>query len=91
VKGALYGATYTGGAYGNGTVFSLDPDTGTATVVHAFGGSKDGSNPYTGLVHVNGTLYGTTEYGGAHGTGTVFALHLKTGTERCFIPSAANS
>jgi uncharacterized repeat protein (TIGR03803 family) len=82
VKGALYGTTYTGGAYGNGTVFSLDPDTGVATVVHSFGGSDDGSNPYTGLIRANGTLYGTTEFGGAHGAGTVFALHPKTGTEK---------
>jgi hypothetical protein len=30
--------------------------------------------PITGLTHVNGTLYGTTYLGGAHGDGTVFAI-----------------
>jgi uncharacterized repeat protein (TIGR03803 family) len=34
----------------------------------------DGSNPSAGLIDVSGTLYGTTEYSGAHGDGTVFAL-----------------
>ena len=31
-------------------------------------------NPYSGLIDVKGTLYGTTEIGGAHGYGTVFSL-----------------
>ncbi len=81
VKDALYGTTYTGGSFGNGTVFSLDPNTGIATVVHSFGGSQDGSNPYSGLIRANNSLYGTTEFGGTHGSGTVFALQLRTGAE----------
>jgi uncharacterized repeat protein (TIGR03803 family) len=80
-KGVLLGTTYTGGDYGNGMLFSLDPGTGAFAVLHSFGGNGDGSNPYTGLVRANDVLYGTTEFGGAHGAGTVFALHLKTGAE----------
>ena len=35
----------------------------------------DGAFPYAGLVQAsNGDLYGTTEYGGAYGCGTVFKI-----------------
>ena len=81
VKGILYGTVYTGGGFGNGELYSLDPETGDFAVLHSFGGGHDGSNPYSAPVYANGTLYGTTEYGGAHGAGTVFAFRLKTGAE----------
>ena len=44
---------------------------------------SDGSTPIANLIDVNGTLYGTTEYGGSYGylAGTVFSLDLGTGTE----------
>jgi uncharacterized repeat protein (TIGR03803 family) len=53
------------------------------SVIHSFGGSaEDGSSPYAGLVNVNGTLYGTTEFGGANDDGTVFSLTpTPSGTE----------
>jgi uncharacterized repeat protein (TIGR03803 family) len=48
---------------------------GTLTVFHAFGQIGDGATPYARLIDVNGTLYGTTYYGGtSHGSGTVFAI-----------------
>jgi uncharacterized repeat protein (TIGR03803 family) len=72
----LYGTTWSGGAYNGGTVFSLDPDTGTETVLHAFGSGGDGKNPGASMIDVNGTLYGTTFAGGAGGGGTVFALKI---------------
>jgi len=31
--------------------------------LYSFGASGDASNPYAGLINVNGTLYGTTAYG----------------------------
>ena len=49
-------------------------------VLHSFGGSADASNPYAGLLNVEGTLYGTTAYGGANGDGTVFSI-TPSGTE----------
>ena len=83
VKGTLYGTTVGGGSYTCrnytyletcGTVFSITP-SGTETVLHSFtGDSKDGAYPYGGLLNVNGTLYGTTEVGGAYGYGTVFKI-----------------
>ena len=47
-KGNLYGTTTYGGPYGEygcGTIFELTP-SGTETILHSFGASGDGSNPY---------------------------------------------
>ena len=38
VKGMLYGTTLSGGASGNGTIFAVDPSTGTEKVVYSFAG-----------------------------------------------------
>jgi uncharacterized repeat protein (TIGR03803 family) len=81
VNGTLYGTTYAGGRTGCagparcGTVFSITP-SGTEKVLHAFAaGTSDGSLPVASLVDVKGTLYGTTQSGGANKyDGTVFAI-----------------
>jgi len=91
--GKLYGTTQRGGgsancAYGCGTVFKLDPATGTLTVLHAFNGTGDGSTPSGRLRFYKGagTLFGTTFYGGnapdcgGNGCGTVFKIATKTKT-----------
>ncbi len=82
VKGTLYGTTENGGDGGRGygccgTVFSIT-ESGKETVLHRFkGGSADGSHPVAPLLNVNGTLWGTTAYGGgAQGNGTVFAITM---------------
>jgi uncharacterized repeat protein (TIGR03803 family) len=80
VHGTLYGTTYAGGAYGNGTVFSITP-SGTEQVLYNFAGSPDGASPAASLVDVNGTLYGTTTEGGAYDGGTVFSI-TPAGTEQ---------
>jgi len=80
VNGELYGTTSGGGASQFGTVFQVSP-AGVERVLHSFGGvSNDGQYPAAGLIYVNGTLYGTTPYGGASGHGTVFKL-TTTGQE----------
>ncbi|HWY58352.1 MAG TPA: choice-of-anchor tandem repeat GloVer-containing protein [Terriglobales bacterium] len=79
--GKVYGTTYKGGdvacrtrGCGHGTVSQLDA-TGTETVLYSFAGTPDGEYPYAGLVRdAAGNLYGTTEYGGRSGAGTVFKL-----------------
>jgi uncharacterized repeat protein (TIGR03803 family) len=72
--GNFYGTTFFGGTFGNGTVFRMTP-TGTLTSLYSFTGGNDGMNPWGGLVQGNdGNLYGTTEAGGANGSGTVFRL-----------------
>jgi uncharacterized repeat protein (TIGR03803 family) len=82
VKGKLYGTTEAGGASRVGTVFSVDRKTGTETVLYSFANSPDGAVPFAGVIDLNGTLYGTTNQGGAYNSGTVFAIELKTGAER---------
>jgi uncharacterized repeat protein (TIGR03803 family) len=97
VKGTLYGTTAGGGTtycrFGLyalcGTVFSITPD-GTERVMHDFTGTlgTDGASPDAGLIHVRGTLYGTTRYGGGggssvcgYGCGTIFSIST-SGTEK---------
>jgi uncharacterized repeat protein (TIGR03803 family) len=81
VNGTLYGTTSEGGAYGLGTVFRITL-SGHETVLYSFKGyGQDGENPYSGVIDVNGTLYGTTERGGGNvcygkGCGTVFSIAL---------------
>ena len=53
-NGQLYSTTEEGGAYGLGTVFSIDPDRGTEKVVHSFGKGADGQNPYAGMTEIHG-------------------------------------
>jgi uncharacterized repeat protein (TIGR03803 family) len=73
VKSLLYGATIVGGKCGSGSVYSIST-TGTETLLHSFCGS-DGIQPLTGLVSVNGTLYGTTQYGPSGSNwGTVYSV-----------------
>jgi uncharacterized repeat protein (TIGR03803 family) len=79
--GNLYGTTQDGGTQGKGTVFQLTPGAGgtwSETVLYSFcsaAGCTDGTNPSAGLIFdADGNLYGTAQWGGAHGGGTVFQL-----------------
>jgi uncharacterized repeat protein (TIGR03803 family) len=73
--GNLYGTTFIGGSGGQGTVFKVNP-SGKETVLHSFtlNGIPDGTNPYAGLLLVDGYLYGTTSGRGEGGYGTVFKV-----------------
>ena len=63
-QGNLYGTAYTGGAFGMGVVYKIDP-AGTLTVLHSFTGGADGGLPYAGVIlDAEGNLYGTTYAGG---------------------------
>jgi uncharacterized repeat protein (TIGR03803 family) len=80
LSGTLYGTTALGGGgKGFGTLFKATT-SGKESVVHAFSGTGgDGSEPQAALADVNGTLYGTTVYGGSGkacsgGCGTVFKV-----------------
>jgi uncharacterized repeat protein (TIGR03803 family) len=82
--GSFYGTTADGGgglSYG-GTVFKIT-SSGQLTTLHSFclqEGCPDGEDPLSGLVQAeNGSLYGTTRYGGANqtctdGCGTIFKI-----------------
>ena len=86
LSGLLYGTTYQGGTDTDGTVFTVDPNSGSENVVYSFKGpgSNDGADPSAALIAVKGELYGTTSSGGVcdpHcGTGTVFEVS-PSGTE----------
>ncbi len=82
VKGMLYGTTYSGGAYGYGTVYAFNPQTNAESVLWSFGSGTDGQNPNRSLTSVKGMLYGTTVFGGTHNDGgTVFSLNPQTKSE----------
>ena len=90
VEGTLYGTTVNGGAYNYGTVFSINPQTGAETVLYSFcskANCPDGDGPSGALINVNGTLYGTTQSGGAYNnnapynSGTFFSFNPQTGVE----------
>lgn len=74
-SGNLYGTTEGGGSGAWGTVFKLDT-TNTLTTLYNFTGGSDGGQPtYEALImDGSGNLYGTTEFGGSSGAGTVFKV-----------------
>ena len=72
--GNFYGTTSEGGAYYDGTVFRMTTN-GALTTLASFNYSLNGSSPAAGLVQgVDGNFYGTTEYGGTNGLGTIFRM-----------------
>jgi uncharacterized repeat protein (TIGR03803 family) len=79
VNGILYGTTSGGGntgcTWGCGTVFSVDPATGTEIVLYAFcsmTNCSDGQNP-VGLINVDGVFFGAAG-GGVKNAGIVFEI-----------------
>lgn len=93
--GTLYGTTYTGGegscflGSGCGVVFGVTTK-GVEKLLYRFDAAAGGQNPVAGVIDVDGTLYGTTAWGGGGtcefdttrfvGCGTVYAL-TASGTE----------
>jgi uncharacterized repeat protein (TIGR03803 family) len=69
-NGLMYGTTYTGGADGDGCVYSLDPTHGTYKLLASFATST-GAAPVAALIEGSDNfLYGTTTlYGGNNARG----------------------
>jgi uncharacterized repeat protein (TIGR03803 family) len=69
----LFGTTDDGGSFGLGTVFAVNTDGSSYTVLHSFSGNdEDGAYPAAGLVLCGSTLYGTATCGA--GDGGVFKV-----------------
>ncbi len=75
LDGYLYGTTYSGGASNRGTVFRLTAAGADYSILNSFAGGTDGTYPYSGLIAVDGALYGTTSGGGVSNSGTIFRLN----------------
>ncbi|MGA7285524.1 MAG: choice-of-anchor tandem repeat GloVer-containing protein [Candidatus Cybelea sp.] len=75
VNGTLYGTTvWSPVGFGHGIVFKISTSGTEATIYTFQGKAGDGASPYGGLLNVNGTLYGTTDEGGAKNRGTFYAI-----------------
>jgi uncharacterized repeat protein (TIGR03803 family) len=84
----LYGMANLGGSRGMGTLFAVNTDGTGFTNLYNFNGSRDGANPYGGLILSGNTLYGTAYGGGSSGNGTVFSLSFPP--QLTIIPSETN-
>jgi uncharacterized repeat protein (TIGR03803 family) len=85
----LYGAAVDGGSGNSGTIFSVNTDGTGFTTLYSFtptgfdpdnfsSTNSDGAGPYGTLLLSGNTLYGTANYGGNGGNGTVFKVVLPT-------------
>jgi uncharacterized repeat protein (TIGR03803 family) len=72
---AKYGTTINGGAHTFGGVFVRNP--AGVKMLYSFEGGADGASPTGALTAFGDKLYGTTEYGGSAGDGTVFSIDTK--------------
>lgn len=78
--GKFYGTTTQGGAYGEGSIFNVDPNSGNYTPLHSFNDTL-GAFPYGGvIVASDGNLYGLTNGGGANGYGVLYSFNPSTNT-----------
>ncbi len=79
MNGDLYGTTAYGGFDQQGSIFKMTPG-GTLTTIYSFcpmgteGECVDASVPGALTLGTNGSIYGTTYYGGINDTGAVFVL-----------------
>lgn len=76
----FYGMTNSGGANGDGAIFSYNPSLGTKSTLFSFNNAS-GYNPFdtSGLAYNNGVLYGTMQSGGTNGEGTLFSYNIASG------------
>jgi uncharacterized repeat protein (TIGR03803 family) len=79
----LYGTVSFGGTNRNGTVFAVSTNGmqfqnlhnfAAFTFVNGIGINNEGASSFARLLLAGNTLYGTTDYGGTNGFGTVFAM-----------------
>ena len=75
VDGRIYGTTSEGGAYGAGTLFSIQSNGTGLMVIRHMNPTNDGAQPIGGLFKGDdGRLFGTAYKEGANGGGVIFAV-----------------
>ncbi len=93
VNDVLYGATLGGASTCSpsqpgtcGTLYTVNIASGKKRVLYGFQGGDDGYEPNSRMIELNGTLYGTTLYGGrtgcGNGCGTIFKIRPSGGGYR---------
>jgi uncharacterized repeat protein (TIGR03803 family) len=99
--GNFYGATALGGTNDNGTLFEITTNGDFQTLYEfSFASNSpadiytnsDGSRPYGLTQGRDGNFYGTTQFGGTNGNGTVFEFATNSGFHllHTFTPQATN-
>lgn len=86
----LYGLTQGGGENGNGVLFRKNQDGSGFLVLHSFGSSDDGKNPFGSLIAYGNNLYGMTRKGGTQDYGTIFVYNVQTGYNKLASFDGAN-
>lgn len=71
----LYGTTTSGGAWGNGMIFSVSIDGSVYSNLYSFSGTNDGCNPFSAMIISGDTLFGVTSELSTHGAGTIFSIN----------------
>jgi uncharacterized repeat protein (TIGR03803 family) len=74
--GLLYGTTITGGSGNGGTIFSINTTGAGFAVVGSFTNNPGASGFWlsSGVTWFDNAIWGTTQYGGSVGAGTLFEL-----------------
>jgi uncharacterized repeat protein (TIGR03803 family) len=77
VGSVLYGTTNFGGSADNkGTLFSINTNGSSFSVLHAFDGALQGGTPQNQKLIIDGSkIYGQTYDGGSNDTGTIFSIN----------------
>ncbi|MEP7171133.1 MAG: choice-of-anchor tandem repeat GloVer-containing protein [Bacteroidota bacterium] len=73
----LWGMTSGGGANNGGTIFKMDLNGGSYSVIYSFA-SAVGTHPNGSLLKVSNKLYGLTSTGGSGNNGVLFCFDLST-------------
>lgn len=77
--GRVYGTTFGGGTFGNGTIFSVDAAGSNYVLEKSFRASGgNGGVLQSPLLPIGNKLYGTTNAGGAFQKGTIFSFDPAT-------------